>query len=229
MTKRRDFQNLTVNVVFVGLSVAITACGGADSTDTVNDGNSVSVGGATSSVGGATATSDGGTSSAGVGGTASTSNGGDSAVFLGGTTSTSIGGTTSVVTGGTVATSVGGFKSSSGGTTSKVTTATSVGGTPSVSTGTSKSVLTWSKLYSTYFASGTSGNCVSCHSFGASATSLYTKLKQVGQISGTSSKLVTSSSILVWFGGKMPDGSTAKNATAVADLKAWVAAGAVNN
>jgi hypothetical protein len=229
MTKIRDFQNLTFNVIFVGLSVAITACGGVDSTDTVNEGNSVSIGGATSSVGGVTTTSDGGTSSTGVGGTASTSNGGVSAVSLGGTTATSIGGTTSVATGGTFATSVGGSKSSSGGTTSKVTTATSVGGTTSVSTGTSKDVLTWSKLYSTYFASGTAGNCVSCHSFGSSTTSLYTKLKQVGQISGTSSKIVTSSSILVWFGGTMPEGSTAKNAAAVADLKAWVAAGAVNN
>jgi hypothetical protein len=48
-------------------------------------------------------------------------------------------------------------------------------------------------------------------------------------INGTSSKLVVQGkSCLTWFGGDMPPGG-GKDAQAVTDLDAWVAAGAQND
>jgi hypothetical protein len=59
-----------------------------------------------------------------------------------------------------------------------------------------------------------------------SASGAYSFLS--GYISGTSSRLVTSSSPLSWFGGNMPPGG-GKDAQAVTDFDAWVAAGAKND
>jgi hypothetical protein len=128
-------------------------------------------------------------------------------------------------TDGTVST--GGGTSLGGGTGGVAAS----GGATSTSTSTSTvAALTWSQIYAKYFATGTAGHCVDCHSsFGASASALYTHLKNAGQISGTSSPLVTSRSILLWSGGNMPQDGTGTDAAAVADLKAWVAAGALNN
>jgi hypothetical protein len=81
-------------------------------------------------------------------------------------------------------------------------------------------------------ASGTIGRCGSCHSQATSAAKAYAFLSNAGQINGTSSRLtVQGSSRLVWFGGNMPEGGKASDATAqtLADFKAWVAAGALNN
>jgi hypothetical protein len=112
---------------------------------------------------------------------------------------------------------IGGVNSSAGGASSS-SAGTSATGAP-----------TWTDIYAQYFTADTAGHCASCHSFGSSADSLYSMLQQRNQISGTSSKIVTGSSILVWFGGSMPRGGSADNPAAVDALKAWVADGALNN
>jgi hypothetical protein len=144
---------------------------------------------------------------------------------FGGSTSGAFGGSTSGAFGGSTSGAFGGSTSGAfGGSTSGA-----FGGSTSATTGTTASAPTWTKIYQTYFATGTAGHCIDCHSFGASATALYTELKASNQINGTNSRLVSNGSILTWFGGIMPEGGSATNPAAVADLKAWVAAGALNN
>jgi hypothetical protein len=88
---------------------------------------------------------------------------------------------------------------------------------------------TWSTIFTKYLASGTGGRCDSCHSEGSSAKNLYSWLQGRGYISGTSSSLVSSSSsCLSWYGGNMPP-SGPSNASAVSDMNAWAAAGALDN
>lgn len=145
---------------------------------------------------------------------------------------TASGGTTSVggssASGGSTGTSTtGGSTSSTGGSSGVSTTGGSTSSTGgATSTGT---VPTWTDLYADYFAAGTAGDCVLCHTFGATKASLYSTLQSNGQINGTSSPIVTSSSILTWFGGTMPQGGSTTNPAAVDALNAWVAAGALNN
>lgn len=89
---------------------------------------------------------------------------------------------------------------------------------------------TWSQIWSMYFANGTVGRCPSCHSQTSSASKMYTWMQGKGYISGTSSAIVsTSRSDISWFGGGMPPSGPTSNASAVSDMKAWVAAGAQNN
>jgi hypothetical protein len=58
----------------------------------------------------------------------------------------------------------------------------------------------------------------------------YASLKAAGYINGTSSTLtINGSSPITWFGGGMPPGGPASSPAAQADMKAWVAAGALNN
>ena len=88
---------------------------------------------------------------------------------------------------------------------------------------------TWTQIFNSYLAGGTEGTCSSCHSQSSSAKSAYTWLQGRGYISGTSSMLVsTSASCLSWFGGNMPP-SGPNDATAVSDMNAWAAAGALDN
>jgi hypothetical protein len=90
---------------------------------------------------------------------------------------------------------------------------------------------TWTEIYTKYLAAGTPGNCGSfCHSSMGDPSGAYNYLQGRGQISGTSSGLVsTYSSDLSWFGGNMPPGGPGSYPTAAADMQAWAAAGALNN
>ncbi|HMA93885.1 MAG TPA: hypothetical protein VKP30_14440 [Polyangiaceae bacterium] len=143
-------------------------------------------------------------------------------------------------------TSVRGGANARGGTSSRSSTSASTGGSLSstgssaktggaTGTGDSSSVAkapTWTELYNKYMATGTVGHCASCHSQSNSASKAYSFLKSDGQINGTASKLVVQgSSRLLWFGGKMPEDGKASDATPelLADFRAWVAAGALNN
>jgi hypothetical protein len=88
----------------------------------------------------------------------------------------------------------------------------------------------WSEIFSAYLNTGTIGNCVICHSEMRTASGAYSYLQSTDYISGTSSILAkTGSSCLSWFGGNMPPGGTRSNATAISDVNAWAAAGAMNN
>jgi hypothetical protein len=88
---------------------------------------------------------------------------------------------------------------------------------------------TWSKLYSSYLANGTTGGCPRCHGQMGSASGAYSYLQGQLYINGTGSLLAASGSCLSWFGGNMPPGGTRNNAQATSDFKAWAAAGAKNN
>jgi hypothetical protein len=64
---------------------------------------------------------------------------------------------------------------------------------------------------------------------GSPATS-YTWLQGQGYIGGTASALADpNQSCLAWLGGNMPPSGTSSNAQAVSDIKAWAAAGALDN
>jgi polyvinyl alcohol dehydrogenase (cytochrome) len=91
-------------------------------------------------------------------------------------------------------------------------------------------VLTWSSIYNSYFATGTVGHCANCHNAATTASGLYTFLESRGQIAGTASPLaIRGASRLTWFGGTMPPGGPLSLPEAEADIAAWVAAGAINN
>ena len=134
-------------------------------------------------------------------------------------------------TGGNVA--AGGTKATGGtkavGGSSSTGGAKAVGGSSAVGGGTTAP--TWTQLYNGYFASGTSGNCVSCHGAGTSpsynsASTMCSALKNRGFISNGTATL---NLLLRWFnqGGTMPSNSNATPANAVADITAWQNAGAV--
>ncbi len=98
---------------------------------------------------------------------------------------------------------------------------------------------TWTQIYNAYLAAGaTVGHCgdVGCHANTLKGvqcnnkTNCYNTLKNTGYINGTGSKLtITGSSPLTWFNGNMPPAGPASSPAAAADMKAWVAAGALNN
>jgi hypothetical protein len=91
---------------------------------------------------------------------------------------------------------------------------------------------TWSQIYERHLAAGTAGGCgrsAACHQGPMSdATTAYSWLQQRGYIDGTRSAIVRPNSCLRWFGGNMPPRGT-DDPGAVADLSAWVAAGAPEN
>jgi hypothetical protein len=84
---------------------------------------------------------------------------------------------------------------------------------------------------------GFSSSCHSCHKQASSAGNAYTWLQQLGQISGTRSPIATAynplvvqnTSVLILFGGDMPERGPMINPTAKCALIAWVVAGAPNN
>ena len=87
---------------------------------------------------------------------------------------------------------------------------------------------TWTTIYQDYLSAGSEGHCGNCHNQTASASAAYSWLQSKGYIGGTNSSIVRSSSCLTWFGGSMPPGGPS-DAKAVADMTAWVAAGAQND
>jgi hypothetical protein len=91
---------------------------------------------------------------------------------------------------------------------------------------------TWSHLFDEYFAAGTEGGCgrsSECHaSEMRDARSAYGWLQQRGYIDGAQSALTRSNSCLGWFGGNMPP-KWHPDPQATVELKAWVAAGALDN
>jgi mono/diheme cytochrome c family protein len=143
-------------------------------------------------------------------------------------------GTTSLgttATGGASSTT-GNGSGQTGGTTGTSTKANTGGaGTTATGGGSSASAPTWSKLYTSYFGSGTAGNCVSCHGAGTapsfnSASTMCTALKQRNYIQNGSSTL---DKLLTWFGGNgtMPPSGGAAPANAVNDINSRKAAGSV--
>jgi hypothetical protein len=75
-------------------------------------------------------------------------------------------------------------------------------------------------------AAGTVGHCSACHATIVSPPSAYSYISQYAFINGTSS---TVASLFAWSGGPMPPGAAITNPQAVADVTAWVAAGALDN
>jgi hypothetical protein len=93
--------------------------------------------------------------------------------------------------------------------------------------------VTWTTLYERYFGPDSDAGCGrsrSCHAdVMTDSDAAYTWLVERGYVAGTQSPLVSkTNSCLRWFGGNMPPRGT-PNETAVRDLTAWVAAGAVRN
>ncbi len=118
--------------------------------------------------------------------------------------------------------------SSSGGSSSGSSNSGSSSGSSSgVSSGTSAP--TWSQIFSSYLASGTTGRCQSCHSQMRSASGAYSWLSSQGYINGKNSILAKTGSCLTWFNGDMPPGGPRSYAQAQAAMTAWAAAGAPNN
>ena len=107
----------------------------------------------------------------------------------------------------------------------------STGGSKTMGGATSTSAVpTWTQLFTNYFASGTAGDCVSCHASNSvsfnSASTMCSALKKAGYIGAGTASLDT---LLSWFGkgGNMPQNNNPKPANAVADITAWQNAGAV--
>ena len=95
---------------------------------------------------------------------------------------------------------------------------------------------TWTGIYSAYFALGTVGHCAGCHNGTGRVVPLntaalaYDSLQQVGQINGTASPISRfGASRLSWFGGDMPPNGPSTAPDAEQAIRAWVAAGALNN
>jgi hypothetical protein len=83
---------------------------------------------------------------------------------------------------------------------------------------------TFSTLFNAYLT-----GCKMCHTQTNSSNATYLWLRSQGYITGSSPALVsTSQSCLSWYGGNMPPGG-GDDATAVTDMNAWAAAGALNN
>jgi hypothetical protein len=84
---------------------------------------------------------------------------------------------------------------------------------------------TWTYVFTTYFYM----TCqTTCHPQMSAPRNGYVWLKSQGYIAGTSSAIAGPQSCLAWYGGDMPPGG-ATNTQGVADLNAWVAAGALQN
>jgi hypothetical protein len=124
---------------------------------------------------------------------------------------------------GTTGGSDPGSSSTSGGSSSGGGGSSSGG---SSSGGTSSSAPTWSQVYDTYLASGTEGHCVNCHSSASSPSGAYALVQSGGYINGTQS---TVANLFSWMGGIMPPGGASSDAKGTAAVKAWVAAGAMDN
>jgi hypothetical protein len=101
------------------------------------------------------------------------------------------------------------------------TTPPSTGGAP-----------TWTKIWTSYLAAGTIGNCAAsgCHAQTSTASGAYSWLSGKGQITATNAPIAdTSQSCLSWLGGDMPPSGPGSSAAAASDLAAWAAAGAPND
>lgn len=216
-----------------GANAEMAGDGGASySSGTSNAGGVRATGGTSaasqSETGGAAA---GGNSGYGSGGQ---SNGTSSAVATGGSGNggASIGGRSGA--GGSTGKATGG--SATGGISSKAAGGAATGGAATGGAGSGNGAApTWSQLYTDYLGPGTIGHCGECHSQVTNASAAYTFLRSVGQISSSnptgSSLTVQGASRLVWFGGSMPDGGKASDASAqvLEAFRAWVAAGAKND
>jgi len=89
---------------------------------------------------------------------------------------------------------------------------------------------TWTEVFDRYLAPGTIGNCGECHGGTGTPKGMYQFFVGQDQIRGKESPIVSrSASEVSWFGGFMPLGGPSSNAAAEADMKAWVAAGALDN
>jgi len=192
--------------IALGLGVAAAACGGSDG---------VPLGGPYGGTGSSPPPSAG-QSTDGTDPAADPGNSDPGSTSSTSSTSSSSTSSTSSGSSGKSSTSSGGSSggSSSGGTSSS-------GG----SSGTT-STATWSKIYSAYLGSGTTGRCNDCHGQCATASGCYTWLKGKSQIPDIADPQY---SCLSWLGGNMPPRGPKSNAAASADLSAWAAAGGQNN
>ncbi len=110
--------------------------------------------------------------------------------------------------------------------------------------------LTWSYVYRAYFATGTPGHCGQggCHGASRAGFACTSQSGCYDSITASNAKvggkmvdpsapaqsvlLDAKSSPVYWFNqtdGNMPNGALVPNATAVADITAWIEAGAPNN
>jgi hypothetical protein len=89
---------------------------------------------------------------------------------------------------------------------------------------------TWTQIWTNYLQAGTVGNCnTACHIQMGTPSSAYAYLQSQGYINGVYSILGKTGSCLSWYAGNMPPGGPRNVAMAVADINAWVAAGAMDN
>jgi hypothetical protein len=111
------------------------------------------------------------------------------------------------------------------------TSSTSGGSSSSAASGGSSSsgnssAPTWTEIYATYLASGTEGHCANCHTAASSASGTYALVQSGGYINGTQS---TVSNLFSWMGGVMPPSGPVSDTKGSTAVKAWVAAGALDN
>lgn len=102
--------------------------------------------------------------------------------------------------------------------------------------------VTWSTVYTTYFAAGTIGKCQNCHAgpatatrpyFGTSADEMYTGLQNAALLNGGGAARLGdgATSPLIWCNpnGTMPRGALTPNDEACKAVRSWLAAGAQKN
>ncbi len=135
--------------------------------------------------------------------------------------------------------SSGGSSSSSGGSSSSGSQPSDDAGCSNTPSGVSATgAPTFSQLYTTYFATGTVGNCAGtgCHPSdmdNASDSYKYLANDTNKQYCGPPNCLASianpCTSVLAWFNGSMPLANPVPNAQAAAAVAAWVAAGSKND
>ncbi len=88
---------------------------------------------------------------------------------------------------------------------------------------------TWATLYRRYLATGTAGDCASCHAEAATAAQAYDWLAGQSYMVGTPPYLIDPrSSCFSWQGGDMPPGGPSSYVRASRDFAAWAEAQAAS-
>ncbi len=128
--------------------------------------------------------------------------------------------------------SSGASSSGSSGSSSGGSSSSSSGGSSGGSSSGGPAIATWSKIYTTYLAAGTIGNCAKsgCHSQMSTSSLAYSWLSGKGYIAAVNAPLADpNQSCLSWLGGNMPPSGPTTSVAAVDALTSWAAAGAPNN
>ena len=217
----RSLQWSVVLVFLVGCSSSMDPGGGGGSGYGGTPGGDPGTGGSSvgspagSSAGSGSGSSSGASSSGADSGTAPAQSGnGSSGGGSSGGSSSGAGGVTS------------GSGGSSGGSSSGSGSGSGGGSGSGSSSGGASGAPTWTQIFGAYLANGTVGHCGDCHSSASTAPGAYSFIQTSGYIQGTQS---TVSNLFTWMNGIMPPSGSTSDAQATAAVKAWVAAGALDN